>query len=48
MRANLRGPDGRPLPKFKDREIVTIDGLRIGLTGAAYDQSAAVVEPRAT
>jgi 2',3'-cyclic-nucleotide 2'-phosphodiesterase (5'-nucleotidase family) len=43
--ANLRGPDGRPLPKFKDREIITIDGLRIGLTGAAFDQSAAVANP---
>ncbi len=43
--ANLRAADGQPLPKFKDREIITIDGLRIGLTGAAYDQSAAVANP---
>src|SRR3954471_5459319 len=37
--ANLRGPDGQPLPNFKDRSIVTVDGVRIGLTGAAYDQT---------
>jgi 2',3'-cyclic-nucleotide 2'-phosphodiesterase (5'-nucleotidase family) len=37
--ANLRGPDGRPLPGFKDREIVTVGGVRIGLTGAAYEDS---------
>lgn len=35
--ANLRGPDGQPLPGFKDRAIVTFDGVRIGLTGATYD-----------
>jgi 2',3'-cyclic-nucleotide 2'-phosphodiesterase (5'-nucleotidase family) len=35
--ANLRGPDGQPLPRFKDREIVTFDGVRIGLTGATFD-----------
>src|SRR6266446_7895522 len=27
--ANLRGPDGQPLPKFKDRSIVIDDGVRI-------------------
>ena len=43
--ANLRGPDGQPLPKFKDREIITLDGVRIGLTGAAYDQSALASTP---
>jgi len=43
--ANLRGPDGKPLPGFKDREIITVDGVRIGLTGAAFDQSDAVSSP---
>jgi 2',3'-cyclic-nucleotide 2'-phosphodiesterase (5'-nucleotidase family) len=43
--ANLRGPDGQPLPKFKDREIVTVDGVRIGLTGATYDDSARSSDP---
>lgn len=40
--ANLRGPDGQSLPKFKDRSIFTAGGVRIGLTGAAYDHSPAV------
>jgi len=35
--ANLRGPDGQPLPTFKDRNIVTFDGVRIGITGATFD-----------
>ncbi len=43
--ANLRGPDGAPLPNFKDRSIVTIDGVRIGLTGATYDDSARASSP---
>jgi 5'-nucleotidase / UDP-sugar diphosphatase len=40
--ANLRGPDGAPLPGFKDRAIVNFDGVRIGLTGATYDDTARV------
>jgi 5'-nucleotidase/UDP-sugar diphosphatase len=44
--ANLRGPDGAPLPSFKDRAIVTIDGVRIGLTGATYDDSPRVSSPQ--
>jgi len=43
--ANLRGPDGRPLPAFKDRDIVTLDGVRIGRTGAAHDQSPRLSNP---
>jgi 2',3'-cyclic-nucleotide 2'-phosphodiesterase (5'-nucleotidase family) len=43
--ANLRGPDGQPLPGFKDREIVTFDGVRIGLTGATYDDTARASSP---
>src|SRR5262245_5981132 len=44
--ANLRGPDGALLPSFKDRAIVALDGVRIGLTGASYDDSPpACVEP---
>src|SRR5215207_3372083 len=35
--ANLTGPDGKPLPGIKDRDIVSFDGVRIGLTGAAHD-----------
>ncbi len=43
--ANLRGSDGAPLANFKDRAIVTIDGVRIGLTGATYDDSARASDP---
>lgn len=35
--ANLRMADGRAVPGFKDRGIVEIDGIRIGLTGATLD-----------
>ena len=37
--ANLRGADGKPLANIKDRSIVDAGGVRIGLTGAAYDQT---------
>ena len=37
--ANLRGPDGAPLPGFKDRSLIERDGVRIGLTGFTYDQT---------
>ena len=43
--ANLRGPDGQPLPTLKDRSIVTVDGVRIGLAGATYDDSARASDP---
>jgi 2',3'-cyclic-nucleotide 2'-phosphodiesterase (5'-nucleotidase family) len=35
--ANLRAPDGQPLPKFRDRALVSIDGVRVGLLGVTYD-----------
>jgi 5'-nucleotidase / UDP-sugar diphosphatase len=37
--ANLRGSDGTPVAGFKDRAIVSVDGVRIGLTGATYDET---------
>jgi 5'-nucleotidase / UDP-sugar diphosphatase len=43
--ANLRGPDGQPLPGFQDRSIFTVDGVRIGLTGATYDDSIRASSP---
>src|SRR5205823_5956241 len=43
--ANLRGPDGQALPNLKDRSIVTVDGVRIGLAGATYDDSARAADP---
>ncbi len=43
--ANLRGADGKPLTNLKDRAIVDLGGVRIGLTGAAYDQTPKVSSP---
>jgi 2',3'-cyclic-nucleotide 2'-phosphodiesterase (5'-nucleotidase family) len=43
--ANLRAPDGTPLPGFKDRAIVTLDGVRIGITGATYEDSRRISSP---
>ncbi len=43
--ANLRGPDGKPLENFKDRAIVEFGGVRVGLTGAAYDDTPRVSSP---
>lgn len=43
--ANLRGPDGRPLPGFEDRSLLTVGGVRIGLVGATYDDSARASDP---
>jgi 2',3'-cyclic-nucleotide 2'-phosphodiesterase (5'-nucleotidase family) len=37
--ANLRGPDGAPLPGIKDRAIQEFDGIRIGLTGVTWDET---------
>jgi 2',3'-cyclic-nucleotide 2'-phosphodiesterase (5'-nucleotidase family) len=37
--ANMTDAGGRPLPSFKDRDIVTLGGIRIGLTGAAHDRT---------
>jgi 2',3'-cyclic-nucleotide 2'-phosphodiesterase (5'-nucleotidase family) len=43
--ANLRGADGKPLPNFKDRAMVDVGGIRIGLTGATYDQTPRASSP---
>lgn len=43
--ANLRDADGSTLPAHRDRSIVTIDGVRIGLTGLAYEQSPRMSSP---
>jgi 2',3'-cyclic-nucleotide 2'-phosphodiesterase (5'-nucleotidase family) len=37
--ANLRAADGAALPGFKDRAVFTFDGVKIGLTGLAYQRS---------
>ena len=38
-------PDGATLPDFKDRSIVTVGGVRIGLTGATYEDSPRASDP---
>src|ERR1044071_2492622 len=35
--ANIRQADGAALPGFRDRAVLTFDGVRIGVTGGAYD-----------
>jgi 5'-nucleotidase / UDP-sugar diphosphatase len=37
--ANLRASDGQPLAGFNDRAIVAFDGVRVGLTGATYEDT---------
>src|SRR5262249_21818796 len=43
--ANLRAPDGSRLPRFTDHAILTFDGVRIGLTGATYDDTPRTSSP---
>jgi 2',3'-cyclic-nucleotide 2'-phosphodiesterase (5'-nucleotidase family) len=43
--ANLRDAAGSPLPGFKDRSMLTVGGVRIGLTGLAYEQSPRMSSP---
>lgn len=43
--ANLRGSDGAPLPRFKDRAILDFDGVRIGITGAAHEDTPRLSSP---
>jgi 5'-nucleotidase / UDP-sugar diphosphatase len=43
--ANLRANDGAPLAGFQDRSIVTVGNVRIGLTGATFDDSVRASDP---
>src|SRR5262249_37624060 len=43
--ASLRSPDGQQLSNVRDRSIVTLDGVRIGLIGAPYDDSVRASDP---
>jgi 5'-nucleotidase / UDP-sugar diphosphatase len=43
--ANLRDAGGAPVAGFQDRALLTFDGVRIGLTGLAYEQSPRVSSP---
>lgn len=37
--ANMRNADGNPMSGFKDRTIVDVGGIRIGMTGAALTET---------
>jgi 2',3'-cyclic-nucleotide 2'-phosphodiesterase (5'-nucleotidase family) len=37
--ANMTEVDGRPLAGIKDRDIISFDGIRIGLVGGAHDNT---------
>ncbi len=43
--ANLRLADGSPVPGHKDRAILNFDGVKVGLTGIAYEKSARLSSP---
>jgi 5'-nucleotidase/UDP-sugar diphosphatase len=43
--ANMTNPDGKLVPGYKDRDIITLGGLRIGLTGAAHDGTPRMSNP---
>jgi 2',3'-cyclic-nucleotide 2'-phosphodiesterase (5'-nucleotidase family) len=43
--ANFRDASGAPLPGYKDRSILEVGGVRIGLTGLAYEQSPRMSSP---
>src|SRR3954453_22118348 len=43
--ANLRDASGATLAGFKDRSMLTVGDVRIGLTGLAYEQSARMSSP---
>ena len=43
--ANLRDAAGATLPNFKDRALLDFNGVRIGLTGLAYEQSPRMSSP---
>lgn len=43
--ANLRDASGAPIPGFQDRAILEAGGIRIGLTGAAYDETPRASSP---
>jgi 5'-nucleotidase/UDP-sugar diphosphatase len=43
--ANLRLANGKPVPEHKDRTIINFDGVKVGLTGIAYEKSARLSSP---
>src|SRR3954471_11675001 len=43
--ANFRNVGGAALPGFKDRSMITVGGVRLGLTGIAYEHSPRMSSP---
>ena len=43
--ANFRNVGGAALPGFKDRSMITVRGVRLGLTGIAYEHSPRMSSP---
>src|SRR5262245_6038347 len=43
--ANFRDANGAPLPGHKDRSMLEVGGVRIGLTGLVYEQSPRMSSP---
>jgi 2',3'-cyclic-nucleotide 2'-phosphodiesterase (5'-nucleotidase family) len=43
--ANMRDADGKPLSGIKNREIINLNGVRIGLAGAAHDGTPRMSNP---
>ena len=45
LAANVRSADGKVLPGHKDHEIVDVGGVKIGITGAALDETPEASSP---
>ncbi|HEX8165763.1 MAG TPA: bifunctional UDP-sugar hydrolase/5'-nucleotidase [Beijerinckiaceae bacterium] len=43
--ANLRGPDGRPLPGHQDRAILDVNGVKVGIVGLALETTPDLSSP---
>jgi 5'-nucleotidase/UDP-sugar diphosphatase len=43
--ANLRGPDGQPLPAHQDRTILDVNGVRIGIVGLTLESTPSLSSP---
>lgn len=43
--ANILNPDGKLIPGFRERSIIEIDGVRIGLTGATDEDAVILSSP---
>jgi 2',3'-cyclic-nucleotide 2'-phosphodiesterase (5'-nucleotidase family) len=43
--ANLRGPDGKPLPSHQDRAVIDVNGVRIGIVGITLETTPNLSSP---